>query len=158
MTSEVEAAANEPQIASAIPLSLFAFSIFYGGMLCIAGVLGAKQVALGPLAVRPSYFPRALPWLMQWVKAGKPERVLQISDAIRGEMAELKKEFSKSMEAYFDFCREEGEEPDEPFSGKFVLRVDPSVHRAITRAAEREGISINKWAEHQLEIAAGGSA
>jgi len=30
--------------------SLFAFSIFYGGMVCIAGVLGNKQVALGPLS------------------------------------------------------------------------------------------------------------
>ena len=33
----------------AIPRSLFAFSIFYGGMVCIAGVLGNKQIALGPL-------------------------------------------------------------------------------------------------------------
>jgi uncharacterized integral membrane protein (TIGR00697 family) len=31
----------------AIPLSLFVYSIFYGGMVCIAGVLGAKQVSLG---------------------------------------------------------------------------------------------------------------
>ncbi|MBB5715161.1 queuosine precursor transporter [Sphingomonas aerophila] len=34
----------------AISRSLFAFSIFYGGMVCIAGVLGNKQVALGPLS------------------------------------------------------------------------------------------------------------
>jgi len=34
----------------AIPRSLFAFSIFYGGMVCIAGVLGNKQVALGPIS------------------------------------------------------------------------------------------------------------
>lgn len=33
-----------------LPRSLFAFSVFYGGMACIAGVLGAKQIALGPLA------------------------------------------------------------------------------------------------------------
>lgn len=33
-----------------ISRSLFAFSIFYGGMVCIAGVLGNKQVALGPLS------------------------------------------------------------------------------------------------------------
>src|SRR5258708_36562877 len=39
-----------------IPLSLFAFSIFYGGMVCIAGVLGNKQVALGPLAVESGIF------------------------------------------------------------------------------------------------------
>src|SRR6478672_6440878 len=39
-----------------IPLSLFALSIFYGGMVCIAGVLGNKQVALGPLAVATGIF------------------------------------------------------------------------------------------------------
>jgi uncharacterized integral membrane protein (TIGR00697 family) len=39
---------NQP--APAIPRSLFAFSIFYGGMVCIAGVLGNKQVTLGPLS------------------------------------------------------------------------------------------------------------
>lgn len=40
-----------------MPRSLFIFSIFYGGMVCIAGVLGAKQVALGPLAVEAGIFP-----------------------------------------------------------------------------------------------------
>jgi len=40
----------------AYPRSLFAFSIFYGGMVCIAGVLGNKQVALGPLAVEAGIF------------------------------------------------------------------------------------------------------
>ena len=34
----------------AISRSLFAFAIFYGGMVCIAGVLGNKQVSLGPLS------------------------------------------------------------------------------------------------------------
>jgi hypothetical protein len=42
--------------SQAIPRSLFAFSIFYGGMVCIAGVLGNKQVALGPLAVESGIF------------------------------------------------------------------------------------------------------
>ncbi len=36
--------------------SLFAFAIFYGGMVCIAGVLDNKQVALGPLAVEAGIF------------------------------------------------------------------------------------------------------
>src|SRR5215210_928797 len=55
MTSEVEAAARKPA-PSAIPLSLFALAIFYGGMVCIAGVLGNKQIALGPLAVEAGIF------------------------------------------------------------------------------------------------------
>src|SRR5438045_5003906 len=45
-----------PDLSRSIPPSLFALSIFYGGMVCIAGVLGNKQVALGPLAVEAGIF------------------------------------------------------------------------------------------------------
>ena len=47
---------NDQARTRAIPRSLFAFAIFYGGMVCIAGVLGNKQVALGPLAVEAGIF------------------------------------------------------------------------------------------------------
>ncbi|WP_404711116.1 queuosine precursor transporter [Sphingomonas sp. MMS24-J13] len=42
----------------ALPLSrsLFVFALLYGGMVCIAGVLGAKQVAIGPLKVEAGIF------------------------------------------------------------------------------------------------------
>lgn len=40
-----------------LPRSLFVFAVLYGGMTCIAGILGAKQVALGPLAVEAGIFP-----------------------------------------------------------------------------------------------------
>ena len=43
--------------AQAIPRPLFVFALLYGGMTCIAGVLGSKQVALGPLAVEAGIFP-----------------------------------------------------------------------------------------------------
>jgi uncharacterized integral membrane protein (TIGR00697 family) len=42
--------------APAIPRSLFVFALLYGGMTCIAGVLGNKQVDLGPLAVEAGIF------------------------------------------------------------------------------------------------------
>jgi D-amino-acid dehydrogenase len=38
---------------------------------------------LGPLSVRPSYFPRALPWLLRWIDSGRMQRVMAISDAMR---------------------------------------------------------------------------
>jgi predicted HicB family RNase H-like nuclease len=87
--------------------------------------------------------------------------VINITDVVtfKGRsFAELKREFAKSMEIYFKVCKENGEEPEKPFSGKFVLRVDPSVHLAITRAAHRAGMSINKWAERALQRAAQGGA
>ena len=84
-------------------------------------------------------------------------RVINISDVVNFKgrsMTELKREFAKSMEAYFSFCREQGDEPEQPFSGKFVLRVDPALHRAIASAADRDGVSINKWASEALDRAA----
>ncbi len=36
--------------------SLLVFAVLYGGMVCIAGVLGVKQVAIGPLAVEAGIF------------------------------------------------------------------------------------------------------
>lgn len=46
-----------PQIGPNLPRPLFLFALLYGGMTCIAGVLGAKQVAIGPLAVEAGIFP-----------------------------------------------------------------------------------------------------
>ena len=53
-----ETAQDAPRISvAAFPTGLFAFALLYGGMTCIAGVLGSKQVALGPLAVEAGIFP-----------------------------------------------------------------------------------------------------
>jgi hypothetical protein len=43
--------------SQSMPPSLLLFSALYGGMVTIAGVLGAKQVAIGPLAVEAGIFP-----------------------------------------------------------------------------------------------------
>ena len=45
-----------PESAPAIPRSLFAIAVLYGGMVCVAGVLGNKQVSIGPLAVEAGIF------------------------------------------------------------------------------------------------------
>ena len=42
--------------APAYPLALLLYALLYGGMVCMAGVLGVKQVALGPLAVEAGIF------------------------------------------------------------------------------------------------------
>lgn len=56
MTTEVQAAVEAPQAAPSMPRSLLLLGVFYGGMVTIAGVLGNKQVALGPLAVEAGIF------------------------------------------------------------------------------------------------------
>lgn len=48
---------SAPTSALSIPRSLFLFAVLYGGMVPLGGFLGAKQVALGPLAVEAGIFP-----------------------------------------------------------------------------------------------------
>ena len=82
--------------------------------------------------------------------------VINLRDVItfQGESAsELKKAFTESIEDYIAFCTERGEEPEKPFSGQFVVRTEPKLHKAVSSAARREGVSLNKWVAMALERA-----
>src|SRR4051794_12304621 len=46
-------------------------------------VPGWLRDPLGPLTVKPSYLPRAAPWLLRWISASRLDRVEAISDAMR---------------------------------------------------------------------------
>jgi predicted HicB family RNase H-like nuclease len=83
--------------------------------------------------------------------------VLNLRDVItfQGQsVAELKQAFADSIEDYLAFCKERGEEPEKPYSGQFVVRVEPPLHRALVSAAKRAGVSLNKWVAATLERAA----
>ena len=68
-------------------------------------------------------------------------------------VGELKTALAESVEDYLAFCKERGEEPEKPFSGQFVVRVDPPLHRAVATAAKRAGVSLNRWVAMTLERA-----
>ena len=83
--------------------------------------------------------------------------VLNLRDVITFQgrsVEELKRALADSIEDYLAFCAERGEEPEKPFSGQFVVRVDPGLHRAAASAARRAGLSLNKWVARTLEKAA----
>jgi predicted HicB family RNase H-like nuclease len=63
------------------------------------------------------------------------------SDSVRG----LEKAFHDSVNDYLDLCAKRKEEPEKPYSGKFVMRVDPRIHREISMAASRAGMSLNAF-------------
>jgi predicted HicB family RNase H-like nuclease len=68
-------------------------------------------------------------------------------------VAELKKAFRESVDDYLEFCAKRGEEPDKPFSGQFVTRVSPDLHRRASVAASVAGKSLNAWVAEQLQTA-----
>ncbi len=56
---------------------------------------------------------------------------------------ELERAFRESVDDYTDLCRTRGEEPDRPFSGKFVVRIDPDIHRQLAIQAAVRDESLN---------------
>ncbi len=65
-------------------------------------------------------------------------------------VSELKKAFQESVEEYLKFCNERGEEPEKPFSGVFVIRINPELHRKLSMAAKRKRLSLNGLIEEKL--------
>ena len=64
---------------------------------------------------------------------------------------EIEMAFRESIDDYLEFCNERGEQPDKPFSGKFILRMSPKLHHKIYLKASRSGKSLNKWVVETLD-------
>jgi predicted HicB family RNase H-like nuclease len=79
--------------------------------------------------------------------------VLDTKDVITfqgSSVAELRKAFKDSIDDYLAFCKKRGEEPDKPFSGKFILRIPKELHRNIYIKSIKSGQSINNFITDQL--------
>ena len=63
---------------------------------------------------------------------------------------ELRKAFSDSVEDYLEYCAERGENPEKPYSGKFLVRVGPELHKALAIQARKRGKSLNNWLNDAL--------
>lgn len=70
-------------------------------------------------------------------------------------VGELRRAFEDSIEDYFAFCAERGEEPESPFSGRLTLRLSPERHRRIVLAAEKAGKDVASWTAETLDKATG---
>jgi predicted HicB family RNase H-like nuclease len=62
---------------------------------------------------------------------------------------ELKDALKGSVDDYLDWCAQRGKQPDKPFSGKLMVRMDPELHRSVSAAA-RAGKSLNAWIAERL--------
>jgi predicted HicB family RNase H-like nuclease len=79
--------------------------------------------------------------------------VINLRDIItfQGEsVGELRRAFRDSVDDYLEFCAARGEEPEKPYSGKFVVRVDPELHKTISIQARKSGKSLNAWVHDTL--------
>ena len=66
---------------------------------------------------------------------------------------EARKAFHDSVDDYLALCAERGTEPEKPFSGKFMVRVSPELHRDAVYMARRHDMSLNAFVERALDVA-----
>jgi predicted HicB family RNase H-like nuclease len=81
--------------------------------------------------------------------------VINVRDVITFEgktVKELRQAFRDSVDDYLAFCAKRGEDPEKPFSGKFVVRIPPELHRKIYAQARLAEKSLNRWVSDVLEM------
>ena len=67
------------------------------------------------------------------------------ADFYASSVDELRKEGEISLKVFLEMCAEDGVEPRKHFSGKFNLRVPPTLHQQLAIQAAARGKSINAW-------------
>ena len=83
--------------------------------------------------------------------------ILNLKDVITFQgttVTKLRKAFRDSIEDYLAFCSECGESPEKPYSGKFMVRLEPELHKAVAMHAKVEHKSLNSWVHDTLALAA----
>ena len=82
--------------------------------------------------------------------------VINIRDVITFQgrtVEELHRALRESVDDYLDFCAQRGEDPEKPFSGKFVVRLPADLHRKAFIKARLADKSLNNWVKEVLETA-----
>ena len=68
-----------------------------------------------------------------------------------GTVADVRQAFHDSVDFYLDGCRQDGEEPERPFSGRFVVRLPENMHRRASTLARIKEESLNAVMVEALE-------
>ncbi len=58
---------------------------------------------------------------------------------------EIREDFQEAVDYYLESCAEKGIEPAKPFSGRFIIRMNPDLHRSVAEFAASTGSSINDF-------------
>ena len=69
---------------------------------------------------------------------------------------ELKENFIEAIKDYIEACSEIGKEPQKPFKGRILTRINPELHKKAALIALQRRISLNKFVEsairHEIEL------
>ena len=65
-------------------------------------------------------------------------------------VSELRQAFEAAVDDYLATCEKLNRSPQRPYSGKVMLRIEPSIHARVAMQAEAQGKSLNAWAQEAL--------
>ena len=77
---------------------------------------------------------------------GEVEGIRDVITFQGNNVDELREAFHDSVNDYLAMCAERNEEPEKAYSGKFLVRIDPNLHRELAVTASRAGKSLNALA------------
>ena len=63
---------------------------------------------------------------------------------------EIEAEFKASVDDYLAWCKEDGIDPEKPYSGRFNVRFTPELHQQAAVGAKMLGISLNSFVEKSV--------
>jgi len=63
---------------------------------------------------------------------------------------EIERAFRDSIDDYLAWCKEDGVEPEKPYSGRFNVRLSPDLHRQIAVIAKKKRVSLNSFVEKAI--------
>ena len=71
-----------------------------------------------------------------------------------GDSAEsLKRDFEEGIDDYLMHCKENGKQPEKPYSGKTIIRIGAQLHEAAALKARDLGISLNEFINRAIQLA-----
>ena len=82
---------------------------------------------------------------------GKVEFIRALISYEGTNVQSLRQAFEEAVNDYLETCEERGIEVERPFKGSFNVRVGAELHRQIALAAERKGLTLNKYIADILE-------
>ena len=75
-------------------------------------------------------------------------RVVGLRDVITFQaetVSQAIKEFHISVDTYLELCRSRQQSPEKPYSGNFMVRVNPELHRQIAILRRRNRSASTRW-------------
>ncbi len=82
---------------------------------------------------------------------GKVEGINGLVNFEGNSVESLVNSFHEAVDAYLEYCKEEGIEPQKSYSGSLNVRISPQTHCQVATLAKQSGITINAFIRRAVE-------